>query len=451
MANPICFWSICIIILCTLSNKHSPLALTLTPVIRTPNLPVCAPSTVPATALPDDFLTCSQKVAENRNKTHPDIGKRTDEIITYYGYSSEIYNVTTFDGYILTIFRIPGSPKSPPAQGKPAVYLNHGITQNSDNWLLAYRDRNLAFKLADAGYDVWLSNCRGNSYSLGHETLNSETDSEYWDFSWHEMGVGDVPAAVDKIISVSGNEKILYVGYSMGCTQYFVGLSEIPSLNDKLKAAVLLAPPAYMGHATNPIRLVGAATVVGGQNIVGPLIGQRVDEPTKFQEYFNVSLGNFCTPTAARCGVCDNFGYLVFGFDAPQTNYTNVPNILSKIDNASLKTAAHYAQSINNCWFRQYDYGPTKNVARYGTVVPPSYNLTAITVPTHFIHGEADNFVVPNDVQITRDHMRPGVVKEVIKVDWSLFNHVDFVNAKDADTLVYNKVLQILNNNINTP
>jgi len=41
--------------------------------------------------------------------------------------------------------------------------------------------------------------------------------------------------------------------------------------------------------------------------------------------------------------------------------------------------------------------------------------------------------------------MQPGVVKEVIRVDWSLWNHLDFILAKDVDTMVYNKVLQIFN------
>jgi len=53
--------------------------------------------------------------------------------------------------------------------------------------------------------------------------------------SFHEMGIYDVPAVTDKIISVTGANKIFYVGHSMGTTQYFIGLSEIPSLNNKVK------------------------------------------------------------------------------------------------------------------------------------------------------------------------------------------------------------------------
>lgn len=41
-----------------------------------------------------------------------------------------------------------------------------------------------AFMLADLGYDVWLGNLRGNTYSVGHENhqLNPNKTS-FWRFS----------------------------------------------------------------------------------------------------------------------------------------------------------------------------------------------------------------------------------------------------------------------------
>lgn len=35
--------------------------------------------------------------------------------------------------------------------------------------------------LADAGYDVWIGNPRGNRYSMGHVEVPS-TDDKYWQF-----------------------------------------------------------------------------------------------------------------------------------------------------------------------------------------------------------------------------------------------------------------------------
>lgn len=40
-----------------------------------------------------------------------------------------------------------------------------------------------AFLLADAGYDVWLANTRGSTYSRKHEKYQ-DTDYRFWDFTY---------------------------------------------------------------------------------------------------------------------------------------------------------------------------------------------------------------------------------------------------------------------------
>jgi lysosomal acid lipase/cholesteryl ester hydrolase len=51
----------------------------------------------------------------------------------------------------------------------------------------------------DLGYDVWVGNSRGNPYTK-HATLDPIADAkEYWDFSWAEMGLYDIPGVIDYI------------------------------------------------------------------------------------------------------------------------------------------------------------------------------------------------------------------------------------------------------------
>lgn len=55
-----------------------------------------------------------------------------DELIRYYGYEAEVHNVTTEDGYILTVFRC-NSKKNKQMKKKPVV-LQHGIVCSSDEF-----------------------------------------------------------------------------------------------------------------------------------------------------------------------------------------------------------------------------------------------------------------------------------------------------------------------------
>lgn len=86
--------------------------------------------------------------------------------------------------------------------GQP-VFLQHGLLSSSADWLLSGPEKALAFILADAGYDIWLGNARGNTYSKRHVSLKHD-DSEFWDFSWHEMAYFDVPAEIDYVYKIRG-------------------------------------------------------------------------------------------------------------------------------------------------------------------------------------------------------------------------------------------------------
>ncbi|XP_023247843.1 lipase 3-like [Copidosoma floridanum] len=92
------------------------------------------------------------------------------------GHLIETHSVTTEDGYILTLHRLPGPANSTP------VYIQHGLLESSTDWLVAGK-KSFPHILADHGYDVWLGNARGNTYSKKHKKL-SFTDRRFWDFRY---------------------------------------------------------------------------------------------------------------------------------------------------------------------------------------------------------------------------------------------------------------------------
>jgi lysosomal acid lipase/cholesteryl ester hydrolase len=64
---------------------------------------------------------------------------------------------------------------------------------------LLKQEESPAFKLSADGFDVWLANSRGNKYSRDHTHYNPDTDAEFWNFSFIEMAMFDLPAMVDYI------------------------------------------------------------------------------------------------------------------------------------------------------------------------------------------------------------------------------------------------------------
>ncbi|GLH11350.1 Lipase 3, partial [Gryllus bimaculatus] len=159
----------------------------------------------------------------------------------------------------------------------------------------------IALMLADNGYDVWLTNSRGNDYSKKHENM-TRRDPRFWMFSlihgntdisckmfgalktenfpqrkcnkiillethdnkfvegsWHEMGVYDIPACIDYILNATRQEKLFYVGHSMGNSVFFVALGLRPEYNAKIRLQLSFGPSAFFhGAASAPLRIVTA-------------------------------------------------------------------------------------------------------------------------------------------------------------------------------------------------
>lgn len=171
------------------------------------------------------------------------------EYIEYYGYPSEVHQVTTEDGYIITVHRIPKMKNT--LKRKTPVLLAHGLLSSSRDWVVSGPGKALAFLLADKGYDVFMMNSRGNTYSKNHTTLKVDSD-EFWQFSFHEIGIYDLPAVIDYILRITKQEKLYYIGHSQGTSQFYVLCSQRPEYNRKIKAHFSLAPVAFMSHIFNP-------------------------------------------------------------------------------------------------------------------------------------------------------------------------------------------------------
>ena len=81
----------------------------------------------------------------------------------------------------------------------------HGLFQDAGAFVFNLNEgvKAPAFEVAEAGFDVWLGNSRGNMYSHGHQHYNDRDDEDhqraFWDFSWAEIGRHDIPAVIEYV------------------------------------------------------------------------------------------------------------------------------------------------------------------------------------------------------------------------------------------------------------
>uniref|UniRef100_A0A8D2IW93 Lipase n=1 Tax=Varanus komodoensis TaxID=61221 RepID=A0A8D2IW93_VARKO len=138
------------------------------------------------------------------------------EIIHYWGYPHEEYDILTDDGYYLKANRIPYGIHSPRKSGPiPVVLLVPGLVAEGRSWIANLPNNSLGFFLADAGYDVWIINNRGTTWSRRHQNFTID-QQEFWNFTFHEMGIYDIPAAINFILQKTQQDGLYYLGHSQG-------------------------------------------------------------------------------------------------------------------------------------------------------------------------------------------------------------------------------------------
>ncbi|RZC42905.1 lipase member K-like, partial [Asbolus verrucosus] len=336
-------------------------------------------------------------IDDNKNCWYnPDVGSSVEQLITRRGYPFESYEITTEDGYINIMYRIPHNNTNHNSTRQP-VLLHPGFS-GSPLTFLTIGNRSLAFFLVNNGFDVWLPNRRGIivNNSQGHLYLK-RTDKEFWDYSFHESGYYDIKAEVDFIANqTEGAGKIIYIGYSMGTTESYIYASlRKEHANKHIAGIISLAPVAFMKHLKGVLAKVAP-----------------------YSSFLEADLSAF---------------------------------IKNGPVSTSVKTLVHFSQEMHAGGnFQHYDYGPAKNVLLYDSNTPPSYNLSEIEVPVHLFCGDADLIADKEDVLMLYNKL---TVKNksliAISPDKNVkFSHADFALAKNIRELLHEVLLKTINENL---
>lgn len=366
-----------------------------------------------------------------------DEGLTIPELIKFWGYPVESHDVVTKDGYILTAHRIPHGQKSPSGGDKkprPIVFLQHGLLCSSSNWVMNLPHQSLGFILADAGFDVWMGNLRGNTYSKTHQK-HSTNSWDFWQFSFEEHANYDLPAMVDYALNTTSQESLYYVGHSMGTMIAFAKLSEDKEFQKKIKLFFALAPVAKLRHMYGPLELMANFEYT-------------------FKFIFNIfSIRNFL-PSAASVQwfaklacpfnqqLCHRITFVTSSHGLNNFNETRQQVYLDHTPaGTSVKNMYHFMQLVQQEKFQKYDYGVWKNIVVYKKSRPDEYDLTEIKNKVVIFYGNNDWLSHPKDVDWLSKKLPNLIEKKLIHK----YNHLDFVWGLNAKKKIYNKVVNMIN------
>ncbi|XP_021482249.1 tear acid lipase-like protein [Meriones unguiculatus] len=365
---------------------------------------------------------------------NPEANMNVGEMISYWGYIYEEYDVVTEDGYIITVYRIPrGKNESRNLVPKPVVYLHHGWPLSASIWILNPPSGSLGFLLADAGFDVWMGNSRGNTYARKHVYLDPDS-REFWAFSYDQQIKYNIPATIDFIINKTAQKHIYYVGYSEGTLLAFGAFATNPQLAQKIKINFALGPAATVKHMSGLLRLIGYVK----KTLSKILFGEKDIFSNSDVKYFV----QFLCQREIIGTLCNYLLTLISGYNPQNLNESRFDVYAGQAPvGTSVQSMLHYSQGIRTGVFQAYDWGSSSlNMLHYSQPTPPLYDVKKMKVPTAMWSGGRDLLADPTDVK----YLEANISNLIYHKKIADYSHLDFVIGLNAPDEVFNEIVTFI-------
>jgi cholesterol oxidase len=322
------------------------------------------------------------------------------------------------DGVGLRLTRYQGGPKGP-------VILAHGLGVSSLIFSIDTIETNLLEYLFAQGYDVWLLDYR-SSIALPAATLQASGD---------DVATQDYPAAVNKVLELTGAKSVQMVVHCWGSTTFFMamlaGLKGVRSAVASQIATEIRAPIAThlkTGlHLPAFLKAIGIETLTAYADNHEGLLAKVYDAGLKL---YPLELKNRCTNAT-----CHRITFMY----APLYEHANLNeathNALHEMFGvANMKAFMHLARLTNAGHLVDFDGN---------NVYLP--HLDRLAIPITFIHGAQNECFLPESTEITlnalvkangsnlyKRHVIPG------------YGHIDCIYGKNAVDDVYPFILEHL-------
>lgn len=371
----------------------------------------------------------------------PEVDMNVVEIIAYYGYTAEVVTVQTQDGYILHMHRIPYGKNDTVKSVKrkrPVVFFQHGLLSSSADWVMNTLNGSAAFIFADAGFDVWMGNVRGNVYSRQHQNY-SYKDKEYWQFSWDEISKYDLDAMINKVLQVTKQSDLYYIGHSQGTLIMFAKLATDEKFHLKIRKFFALAPIGTVAHIEGLFNYL--SKFVLKLPFIERLFGGKEFLPVT---WLTKLFGKYICGFRYINPLCDSVLFQIAGPDN-QFNQSRLPVFLSHTPaGTSTQNVFHWTQMVKSGETQAYDYGSeAENLHHYGQPSPPLYNLSRVNTPVYLYWSDKDWLADEIDI---KNALLARIPQQYLKQNNHLidFNHFDFVWGLRATDEIYKPIIRTI-------
>jgi len=264
-------------------------------------------------------------------------------------------------------------------------------------------------------------------------TKYTPNNPQFWDFSWDEMALFDLPANINYILQYTGVPTLAYAGHSEGTIQAFAGFISNHTLASRVNVYLALAPVAFVKYVRGILL-----------QAMAKLDTDDLFELLGVEEFYPPNVIDKLLP-----GYCDLFPQLcAFDVDlvcGPTTflNDSRVGYYLDYEPNpTSVKNMAHWAQGVREGTFGRFDYGAQGNLLHYNQTTPPQYDPAQYpqNLPTVLFCGEEDYLADPADVAILLQTLSitPFVHTE------TQYAHLDPLLGINAYSRIYPIMLQFM-------
>lgn len=301
-----------------------------------------------------------------------------------------------------------------PVLGKPTIKYPDPIDDSDDY--------SFPFMLSNNNFDVWLYDARGvnNENRNISATIDPSQSKKFWDFSLDDQALDDLPRLMDFVLTQTGSEKLVYVGYSESTWFMFALLSTRPEYSKKVAAFVAMAPVAYVSNIKGMTLPLLAS--MGG---ITPEFVHTSFLPMPVIETVDLSLKTLCAP-----GISKLFCSPVVNSIGGQGSGEMAPDFFVQFfKSTSLKAFKHFFQLYMSKRFAMYDYGHQGNINFYGSPRSPDYDLNKVTSDRIIlVRGLSDFLSDPTDqLRIVRELGTKPYLDIVIPE----YNHFDFIDGKN--------------------